>query len=443
LLALIQFLEIDRAIAYSILLKSWQAIAGLIGIFLITQYFSPAIQGFYYTFASLVALQTFVELGLYVVISATASHEWAKLGLSENGCIKGDLDSLSRLVSLGRFVFKWYAVGALIFMIFAGWGGYWFLGAQAAPAVNWQLPWFMHVVFSSILLCGMPFLSLLEGCDQIAEVAKFRFWQVFVSNIIFWIAIVTESGLWAAPALSMMSAIICIFYLLVVRRIFFRPFFTQEASKSICWRSEIFPMQWRLALQGLLNYLGFALFTPVMFYYHGPVMAGKMGMSQQILTAMLSIALVWVMTKAPRFAILIAKHKFEVLDIEWKKATLISISLMLVGVIFLFFTLFLLQQINWTPVTRLLPPLTFLMLAVGGIFTVAVQCMAVYLRAHKKEVLTLPGMLTCSLMAVMLLTLGVSYADVGATVSYLFLMSCVMFPSTLYIWQKSRREWHR
>ena len=83
------------------------------------------------------------------------------------------------------------------------------------------------------------------------------------------------------------------------------------------------------------------------------------------------------------------------------------------------------------------------MLAVGGIFAAAVQCIAVYLRAHKKEVLMFPGTITSLLMAVMALSIGASYGTVGITASYLAVMSCVMFPMTLYIWQKSRREWHR
>jgi len=440
---LLKFLEIDRAISYSVLLKLWQSIAGLIGIFFITQYFSPTVQGFYYTFASLVALQTFVELGLYIVITATASHEWAKLSLSEDGFIKGDLDSLSRLVSLGRFVFKWYGVAALIFFIFAGFGGYWFLGLKSTPEVNWQLPWLTHVMFSSVLLWCMPFLFLLEGCDQVAKVAKFKLWQTFASNIFFWVVIVTKSSLWAATALSMISVIFCIFYLLVIKRNFFRPFFAEAVSNSISWRREIFPMQWRLGLQGLMNYFGFALFTPVMFYFHGPVVAGRMGMTQQILSSLSLITLVWVTSKTPNFGILIAKREFKMLDIKWRKATLISLSLTLFGVIFLFIFLLLLYEINWTSVDRLLQPLSFLMLAVGGIFAAAVQCIAVYLRAHKKEVLMFPGTITSLLMAVMALSIGASYGTVGITASYLAVMSCVMFPMTLYIWQKSRREWHR
>lgn len=72
----IRQLGLSRAVIFSVLLKSWQAGAGLLGLFLISIYFPPEVQGYYYTFASLVALQSFVELGLYLVIVNSASHEW-------------------------------------------------------------------------------------------------------------------------------------------------------------------------------------------------------------------------------------------------------------------------------------------------------------------------------------------------------------------------------
>lgn len=441
--ALLRFFGFDRAVAYSLVLKLWQAGAGLIGILLITQNLSPEVQGFYYTFASLVALQTFVELGLYLVILNTASHEWAKLQLGEDGHIEGDLDALSRLVSLGRFVFKWYAVAVFIFLLLAGVGGYLFLGQSPSLGVNWQMPWFIHIGFSSLLLWCMPFLSLLEGCDQVAPVARFRFWQAFVSSLAFWAALVAGFGLWAAPVLSMVSVLFCMYHLLVSRRVFFKPFFTPPVHGSVAWRTEIFPMQWRLALQGLMNYFGFAIFTPVMFYYYGPAVAGQMGMSQQIAMAMLSISLIWVTTKAPRFGMLVARREFHTLDVEWRKASLLSVSIMLCGVLVIFIAMALLNELRWEPLNRLLSPGPFLMLGLGTVFATAVQCVAMYLRAHKKEVLTAIGTISGALIGLMVWALGAAYGPAGATGSYLFVMSCVVFPMASFMWQKSRRDWHR
>src|SRR5262249_924334 len=118
---------VDRSVLLALLGRSWQILAGPITLLLIAQFFTPEEQGFYYTFASLLALQSFIELGFSVVIINVASHEWAHLSLSEDGGIVGEPHALSRLISLGRFAFKWYAFGSLIFMIGVGSAGFIFL----------------------------------------------------------------------------------------------------------------------------------------------------------------------------------------------------------------------------------------------------------------------------------------------------------------------------
>ena len=125
-------MQMDRATLYSVMGKGWQIVAGPITLLLIAQHLDPEAQGFYYTFISLVALQSFVELGFFIVITQFASHEWAHLKLNADGFIEGDANSLSRLVSLGRIVFKWYAVASTIFVVLVGAGGYLFLSQDLA-----------------------------------------------------------------------------------------------------------------------------------------------------------------------------------------------------------------------------------------------------------------------------------------------------------------------
>jgi len=55
---------VDRAIFFTVLTRGWNASAGLVTIFLVSHFLSPVLQGYYYTFYSLIALQVFAELGL-------------------------------------------------------------------------------------------------------------------------------------------------------------------------------------------------------------------------------------------------------------------------------------------------------------------------------------------------------------------------------------------
>src|ERR1039458_3157649 len=107
--------DLDRPLFWGLFGKSLNALTVPVTTILIAFYFSPELQGYYYTFLSLAAMQTFVELGLTGVIATFASHEWANLTWTKCGGIEGNPVSLSRLSSLGSFSARWFlAAGGII-----------------------------------------------------------------------------------------------------------------------------------------------------------------------------------------------------------------------------------------------------------------------------------------------------------------------------------------
>ena len=54
--------DVDRAVFFGVLTKIWGLCAAPVSAILIVTQFTPEIQGYYYTFAALLALQIFVEL---------------------------------------------------------------------------------------------------------------------------------------------------------------------------------------------------------------------------------------------------------------------------------------------------------------------------------------------------------------------------------------------
>ena len=119
-----QFLEwsnTDKAVIYSLYSRFWFLFAGPISLILIATKFSPDIQGFYYTFFSLISLLAFFELGSNHIITQFSSHEWAHLELDNQGnIIPKNKKAFARLICLGRFAFKWYAVICLLFLVIVG-----------------------------------------------------------------------------------------------------------------------------------------------------------------------------------------------------------------------------------------------------------------------------------------------------------------------------------
>ena len=56
---LLTYMGVDRAVAYTLAGRGWSLLAGVVTLILVVRYLSPDKQGYYYTFASLVAMQIF------------------------------------------------------------------------------------------------------------------------------------------------------------------------------------------------------------------------------------------------------------------------------------------------------------------------------------------------------------------------------------------------
>ena len=107
-------LGLDRAVGFTVLARFWSSAAGLVTVFLIARFLSPAEQGYYYTFGSLVAMQMVFELGFSFVILQMASHERAQLSISADYEITGDATAHARLASVIQKSVRWYSVAAVL-----------------------------------------------------------------------------------------------------------------------------------------------------------------------------------------------------------------------------------------------------------------------------------------------------------------------------------------
>jgi hypothetical protein len=427
---------------YGVLATCCQLLTAPITILIITRYLSPEIQGFYYTFASLIALRSFIELGLYVVVLNVASHEWAYLDLDEDGKIIGKIDAISRLVSLGRFVFKWYGYGCMLFIILVGIIGSVFLSQQSYKGIEWYGPWWSLVIISALLMWCLPFNSILEGCNQIITVQKYRLYEILIRNLVLWVAIFIGAKLWVISISAGASLIIYIYLLKIKFRKFFMPFYSLPNGRTINWLNEIFPMQWRLALGGIFSYFLTQLFSPVMFYYHGPAVAGQIGMTMAAVSAILTVSLNWMSPKAPLLGILISKKKYVELDALWWKSTCNSLIVAVFAALSGWLVVYLLNVYDSPIAKRLLPPLTTGIFLLTTIFMSLGYSLVFYLRAHKKEPLLILSIVTSIIMGLMVWGLGAYFGALGASIAYLIVMAGITLPWQIYIFLDCRRKWH-
>ncbi len=440
---LLNRLEVDRAVFYALLVRGWQLPAGLVSLLLMVTFFTPDLQGYYYTFFSVLALRSFFELSFHVVLLNVASHEWAQLQLDENGCITGDADALSRLVSLGRTVLRRYAMAAVLFVVVAGTAGVLFFRLKPVAGIDWLQPWIALVMVTGCSLITYPFVALLEGCHQVVTVNKFRLLQAILANLAVWTCLPLGAKLWTTVAMAS-AQLGCDLWLVAVRyRRFFRPFFSLRLTAQMNWRSEVWPMQWRLAIQSIFGYFAFCLFNPVMWYYHSPAVAGQMGMTWTLLTALQGGALSWVQTRAPRLGVLVSNKDYRELDRIFFRVSYVSFGLLAAASLALWTGVFALNQFDHRWANRLLEPLPTAIFLIAVLLLHITHYQCIYVWAHKREPFVVASTVSSLLIALLVWQLGSRYAANGAACGYLAVIALFNLPAWTRIWNRCRTEWHQ
>lgn len=444
---LLKKIGIDRAVTFTVLGRIWQGIAGILTIWIIARFLSPEEQGFYFTFASILSLQVFVELGLSMVLLQFASHEKAHLQWTEGEILSGDQTAKERLSSLIKLTIKWYGIASLLVILGVLPAGYYFFLRNQVKylGVVWQLPWIFMILSFSMFFFVAPFLSILEGCGRVKDVAKLRFKQVIIANLLLWIGLVAGGGLFAASLVHMGGFVVITYWLgNGWRKDFFKDMLTVQAKQGvkISWREEIFPFQWKIALSWISGFFIFALFNPVLFAYHGARIAGQMGLTLAAYNGITTISMAWINTKVPTFGGFIARKEFSKLDslffrVLWQSlAVVVLLTIIFIGIVYL------LQAIQDPIGDRFLPGLSVLLLGGVTIINHIVFAQAAYLRAHKQEPLLANSVVGAVLMALSTYFLGKWYGALGITSGY-FIFTLLGLGWVTMVFNIKRRLWHR
>jgi hypothetical protein len=178
-------LHFDFHVLQVLLQRGWGIVAGFVTVLLVPLVLGSVEQGYYYTFASLLALQVFFELGFNVVVTQLVGHEAARLQIDENGRVSGDAVSAARMGSLLRLLWRWYLVAALLFASIVSSAGFFFFERQGSlPAREWAGAWLLLVVLTAVNLFFSPRLAVLEGIGRVGQVARMRLLQSIISFVL-------------------------------------------------------------------------------------------------------------------------------------------------------------------------------------------------------------------------------------------------------------------
>lgn len=433
--------EATRATAYDLAAKLWTILVGPGTALLVAHELTPALQGYYYTFASILALQTLVDLGLGVVITQFASHEWAHLRF-ENGAIVGDDAAAGRLGSLTRLVLRWYAVAGLVILCGLEIGGAAFFGNGPEHDASWRGPWSVLAVATALSVSCQSIWAILDGCGQIASANRARALQNVALSISVWIVLLAGGELWA-PAVSATAGLVVAGAVLWSRHgAFLRAAYrTFVAGHEIAWSRQVLPMQWRVAVSWASGYVAFSMFTPILFRFHGPVSAGRFGLTWVGVSAVGMLSMTWLSPRVPEMGMLIARQDFAALDQLFgkicRRVWLTAAVLALAG----WAVIVLLYEMDLPLAARVLPPRETALWLLGHVVHIIGGPFSAYIRAHKREPLWPVGLLFAAIVLASNLTLGREFGPLGMSAGYLAANLCAL-PPVVAIWLVARHRWH-
>lgn len=440
---------VDKAIAYTSLARLLQGLGSVFTVIFIARYLTGIEQGFYYTFASILAIQIFFELGFGGIITQYVAHENSHLKWHEYQQVTGSTTHISRLASLLRFCLRWYpilAIALIVILIIVG-GVFFTVFYQAGQDVNWTGPWLLLCLGTALNFLIAPTSAFLEGLGRVKEIAKYRFWAQLVMISITWGGLFLGAKLYVGGIASIVGALLFGGYIfLSYHRKTITTLLNVCITDRVNYRNEIFPFQWKIALSWISGFFIFQLFNPVLFATEGAVVAGQMGMTLAALNGILSLTLSWISTKVPIFSGFIAKKNYVQLDTLFNKTLRQSSAITLTALLAFFLTIFGIRHFgievggkNFGD--RFLPYLPMFFLMITIFLNIFINAWATYLRSHKREPMLVQSISMGILNSISTIFMGKYFGIMGMVTGYLILVIISTF-WTYNIFKTQKNEWH-
>ncbi len=431
---------LEKALLNSFGAKAVAALFGPLQIILIMRHFSAEMQGYYYTFNSLLTFQVFLELGLGSIITYFASHEWSLLKYDKKLGVIGNEQALKRLVSFARLIFKWYFFAALFLFLILSFGGFLFFDLKETIFINWKMPWLMISLINSLIFLFVPIWALLEGCSQQNEVAYYRFIYSLIWGSVNCLCIFLGANLWV----NVVSLSLCLIWNVCFLKMrffaFFKTFLRKELVIKIPWKKEILPMQWRIAVSYISSFVAFNLFNPIIFYFFGSVMAGKIGLLLFLVGVITNFSIIYLNSYLPLFGTLLAKNKNLERDALFFRVFWITVGLCLIGSLgficvvhlgrFFGFYIFNVRMIS-SPVLEYF--------VIGNFLSCIGIPFSVYLRSYKTEPLLSVSVVTAFLIASFLIFYSYQKNLELIALSYLF-VNLFSLSWIILLWKKFKKQ---
>jgi len=230
-----------------------------------------------------------------------------------------------------------------------------------------------------------PVTAIVEGCGRVAEVTRVHMWEGMAMGITLWIGLLSGCHLYSAPFASTASFFVTLTWLLTTKRHLVRDLLFRAGTSTLSWWREIAPMQWRTAVTWIAGYIAYQFFVPAIFAAHGAAVAGRLGMTLNLISVVGAVSLAWMQTKASPFGQMVANRYWGLLDALYRRTLFQAMGVYVAGCLALVVAMELLRWIQHPIAARLLDLPTVLIFMTASGLNQITFCRSVYLRAHKVE----------------------------------------------------------
>lgn len=444
-----RLIGLDRAIVFTVLARGWSALAAAVTITLVVRTLSREQQGYWGVINPLVGIQIIFELGFSFVILQTASHESAHLRIGPDGTITGPAREHGRLASILQKALRWYSTAAIVLLItLLSLGHHFFAGVArqhpSAQPIHWLGPWVLAAVAASTTFQIDPIFSFLEGCGFVPQVARARLTQFVTGSLLSITALATHHGLYAPGCMLLGQAIAGFYAIFGFRRLLLNVLRHDPGPHRTPFKTDIWPLQWRMAVSWICGYVAVPLFVPVLMgaAAWGPVEAGRMAVSISLSSKIADVAMAWMNTKAAPFGRLIALRQFGELDHRFFRSLGQSAAIGSLGAVTVWVLAVMLEHAGNRYAARFLSPTALALLLFGYVANTVVSSMAIYLRAHKQEKFMVNSILGALYCAPMAWILGHRFGGLGIAAGYAAGSLVIGLGYGTYTFLKWRRIWH-
>ncbi len=417
--------------------KAWQALAGVITALLVTRFLSLEQQGFYFAIGSLLSAFLLIDLGLSGLLVQLSARMFPGLAFDGRGGLHPEGTTKRQFVEMLGWCRRWYGRASILALGLLPLGYLYFSSAVVgAGSVRWQFPWAVAVVCAAFSLAVLPAQSVVEGSGRVAEVYGVRLAHYTVGAASGWFLLASGHGL-LAPAMAPLAVAGVTSAWVALR---YRGLLADLRSDSdrFPWRQQVWPLQKRVAISWVSNYVFLNLPTLLVFYFVEAGAAGRLGLSIAVGNLLGSMCASWLIAKVPQITQMAAQGQrveSRVLFLrEFKRAC----WLMAAG--YALFVLLVIAGSGLSIVERLLTPSELAVLFAVFVVFHSVAIMSAYFRAIAREAMAAP-LLQATLLALILALWTVQgYGVTGVLGSFLAGYVCVCVPAMVLAWRGAREH---